>query len=108
MYRYHYSDRKLNEEVNRDDDVKTMSIVIWNFISVRNSRIKMGLQITSNRAKSTTKIAMMMPAIAPPCNAFDFASDALSLLLDGPLDGDTVPRDGRFVGCSVGSSVGAA
>jgi hypothetical protein len=48
---------------------------------------------------------MMIPAIAPPCNAFAFASlDALSLLLDGVLDGDNVARDGRNVGCSEGSN----
>jgi hypothetical protein len=88
----------------------TKSILASNFFEVKKRHFIAGLKFTSKRAKSATKIAMMMPAIAPPCKAFDFASsDALSLLLDGMLDGDTeVRRVGRYEGCSEGVSVGAA
>jgi hypothetical protein len=90
--------------------VETMSILASSFFNVKNRHITMGLKFTSRSAKSATKMAMMMPAIAPPCNAFDFASAAaLSLLLDGMLEGYTeARRDGRYVGCSEGISVGAA
>lgn len=59
-------------------------------------------------------MAMMMPAIAPPFNALDFAASYVVLLIDGNAvegtlvgNSDAIGRDGLAVGCSDGMNVTA-